>query len=226
MRKILLILAMLLVFPISVFAGWEHDEVGTKYINDGGTMKTGWHQDVDGKWYYLDNETGYMLKNAVTPDGFAVSDTGEWVQNMEKQDEQYENQKDLSISGISASRTRVNKFGYEVPVKVRYNNQYDNASGGIITVSGIEVSTDGAPYISISAKDIGGGIYGLNQIIKYTLDDGTTVEKTKMLGGLTREYSFDISLPLMSDPDVDWDFGRKRALSAEIWITEYTPENK
>lgn len=225
MRKILLILIMMFAFPFSAFAGWESDEIGTKYVNEDGTTKTGWHQDVNGNWYYLDSETGYMLKDTVTPDGFVVSDTGEWVQNMEKQKFEFENQKDISVSGISASSTKISEFGYEVPVKVYYNGQYGNAGGGTIIVSSIEVSNTGAPYISLSAINIKGGMYGLDQTIKYTLDDGTVVEKTKMIGGMTSESSFDVSLPLMSDPNVDWDFTRKKAISAEILITEYTENN-
>lgn len=226
MRRLISILLIVFAFNIVAFAGWETDSIGTKYINDDGTIKTGWHQDVDGKWYYLDNDTGYILKDTVTPDGFPVSVTGEWIQDMEKQKNKYENQIDLSISGIGASSTSVSNFGYEVPIKVYYNNQYNNAGGGTIKISGIEVSKEGAPYITISANDIKGSRYGINQIIKYTLDDGTAVEKTKMLGGMTIESSFVISLSLMSDPDIDWDFGRKKVSSAEIMITEYIPENK
>ena len=59
MRRLISILLIVFAFNIVAFAGWETDSIGTKYINDDGTIKTGWHQDVDGKWYYLDNDTGY-----------------------------------------------------------------------------------------------------------------------------------------------------------------------
>lgn len=226
MRKILLVLAVMFAFPFSSFAGWEYDEAGTKYINDDGTIKTGWHQDTDGKWYYLDDETGYMLKNSETPDGFIVSDTGEWIQNTEKPESKFENQKDLSVSGMALLRFRVSMFGYEVPVRVYYNNQYNNAGGGTIEVTDVKVSSAGAPYITISANDISGGMYGIDQIIKYTFDDGTSGERTKMIGDKTGESSFEVTLPLMSVPGLDWDFKSKKAVSAEIFIVEHIPEDK
>ena len=42
--------------------GWVNDRGTWYYLNDNGTMKTGWHKDSNGKWYYL-NEYGVMLSN-------------------------------------------------------------------------------------------------------------------------------------------------------------------
>lgn len=41
-------------------------------------MVTGWVQ-LDGKWYYLDTETGAMYENSVTPDGYMVGADGAWI---------------------------------------------------------------------------------------------------------------------------------------------------
>ena len=40
-------------------------------------METGWFE-VNGKWYYADN-SGALLINTTTPDGYRVNENGEWV---------------------------------------------------------------------------------------------------------------------------------------------------
>lgn len=47
-------------------------------LGSDGFMLTGW-QMVNGKWYYLGAD-GAMLAGAVTPDGYAVNENGEWIQ--------------------------------------------------------------------------------------------------------------------------------------------------
>lgn len=42
-------------------------------------LKNQWVQDTDSSWYYV-NETGEMLINAQTPDGFTVGADGRWAQ--------------------------------------------------------------------------------------------------------------------------------------------------
>lgn len=41
-------------------------------------MAIGWH-NINDKWYYFDMTTGEMFANSVTPDGYFVSFSGEWV---------------------------------------------------------------------------------------------------------------------------------------------------
>ena len=47
------------------------------YLNSSGTMKTGWFT-VSGKWYYAYN-SGALAVNTITPDGYRVNTSGEWI---------------------------------------------------------------------------------------------------------------------------------------------------
>ncbi|HEU4116807.1 TPA: hypothetical protein VZN95_002042, partial [Streptococcus pneumoniae] len=47
------------------------------YLNKSGSMATGWFT-VSGKWYYTYN-SGDLLVNTTTPDGYRVNANGEWV---------------------------------------------------------------------------------------------------------------------------------------------------
>ena len=61
-----------------VAKGWEPIDTGWKFKQEDGTYLTNsWHQDPDGKWYYL-NEDGWMLKDQTTPDGYYVDSNGVW----------------------------------------------------------------------------------------------------------------------------------------------------
>lgn len=64
----------------SAFAGdWKSDNNGWKYQNDDGSyVKNSW-KEINGKWYYF-NEGGLMLSDTTTPDGYAVNESGEWVE--------------------------------------------------------------------------------------------------------------------------------------------------
>lgn len=83
MKKVKLILAtaiFTITMGMAAYAGtWQSDNGQWKYQNDDGSFSTGWIQDFDGKWYYL-NESGYMLVNSTAPDGRAVGADGSWVQ--------------------------------------------------------------------------------------------------------------------------------------------------
>lgn len=69
----------------SSFAGeWKQNDSGWWYQNDDGSyLKNGWYW-LDGNGdgisenYYFD-ENGYCLKNAVTPDGYTVNESGAWI---------------------------------------------------------------------------------------------------------------------------------------------------
>jgi len=49
------------------------------YFNGDSTMATGWVFD-NGKWYYMDQASGAMLRNSTTPDGYFVGIDGVWAQ--------------------------------------------------------------------------------------------------------------------------------------------------
>lgn len=63
------------------FPSWRHDENGwwVEYSN-GTYLVNQWYQSPSsGLWYYLGAD-GYMLTNAITPDGWFVNADGVWVQ--------------------------------------------------------------------------------------------------------------------------------------------------
>ena len=57
--------------------GWICVDNNWYYLNKGGAIKTGWFQDTNGKWYYLDS-TGKMIKDS-TIDGFKLGSNGIFV---------------------------------------------------------------------------------------------------------------------------------------------------
>lgn len=65
-----------------MITGWKQDATGAWYYlrpSFGGMRKNGWIQDR-GSWYYL-SESGRMLTNAMTPDGYRVDAEGKWIEN-------------------------------------------------------------------------------------------------------------------------------------------------
>lgn len=59
---------------------WEQDANGWRLKNtDGSYLSNVWHQDTDGKWYYMGTD-GYMMTNTMTPDGYKVGADGVWIQ--------------------------------------------------------------------------------------------------------------------------------------------------
>ena len=67
-------------------AKWKHDSKGWWWQNDDGSYPAASWQWLDGnhdgvaECYYFD-QTGYMLNNAKTPDGYQVNADGAWVVN-------------------------------------------------------------------------------------------------------------------------------------------------
>lgn len=83
--------------------GWTKTPSGWYYLDASGLMKTGWLQDTDGNWYFLDTakgiqegrmltgwnwidgycyyfdvQSGALLVNTTTPDGYKVNADGKW----------------------------------------------------------------------------------------------------------------------------------------------------
>lgn len=63
-----------------MYTGW-HRIGGSWYaFGPSGRMLTGWNW-INGRCYYLEPESGRMLSDAVTPDGYTVDSSGAWTVN-------------------------------------------------------------------------------------------------------------------------------------------------
>ena len=108
--------------------GWTKTPSGWYYLDTAGLMKTGWLQDVDGKWYFLDTakgiqegkmltgwnwidgycyyfdiQSGALLVNTTTPDGYKVNADGKWEKDGKVVFSQGKGH--LSVSGIVGNNT-------------------------------------------------------------------------------------------------------------------------
>lgn len=204
MKKIMVFLgAAVIAFGtlITSYAGqWQQDLSGWRYQNDDGTYKVGWHQDVDGKWYYLNNETGYMLANTTTPDGYVLKENGVWDERSDEKTESnngYDNKVEFEISKYS-NPGGIRELGYSIPVSVYYNNEYDNIFTGKITVKRVEISQDGIPYIVFSGDEK--DIYILAVTSRYNYADGTYIDKVSPVRAKGEQKDDEFSEILFSIP--------------------------
>lgn len=218
MKKTIIVLIMVLLFPIISLAGWEHDGTGTRYNNDDGTYKTGWYQDVDGKWYYLDDNTGYILKNTYTPDGYAVDDTGAYVRDLGLDIKQYENEAKFEVTAYETYGSQTLKqFGYSMPVTVYYNSVYNypyKAKNLTIEIVKLDISKDGVLYSTYNMSEET-YYHQLKVITKYTYEDGAEKKFESEIGSFCWNDKHSDSSPVM-----DY-YGRKndpRPISAEVYI--------
>lgn len=216
MRRMIATMLIVFLFPIVSMAGWERDATGVKYQNDDGSYKTGWYQDIDQKWYYLDDSTGYALINTVTPDGYTVDESGVWIDskkgnfNMEK----YKNNTDFEVTAYASGISRIKEFDNALPVTVHYNNEYICDGGRIVKILDFEVSKDGVLYVQYSMSEPT-YYYEFNAITRYVLEDGTTMDVEHKIGKICTQDEKAATAPLM-----DY-YGKKsdpKPVSAEVYI--------
>lgn len=221
MKRIISILVAMSMFTMTSYAGqWQHDEIGWRYQNDDGTYKTGWHQDVDGKWYYLDNQTTYMLVNTVTPDGYSVSADGVWEnEGTETVDEteNYDNKIEFDLTTYS-NPGGLHEFGYSIPVKAYYNNEYDNVYTGKIKVKKIELSKDGIPFIAFSGDEK--DVYVLNAKCRYVFEDGTYIDKDREICTFSEKRNDEFSVTLFYVPAAAMNKGKIKSIN--VYVKEGT----
>ena len=88
MKRFKLLLASCLLtlsMGMTAYAGqWLEDDTGWWYQNsDNSYVKSGWYW-IDGKSYFF-SDSGYILTNTKTPDGYDVNASGAWVVNGQEQ---------------------------------------------------------------------------------------------------------------------------------------------
>lgn len=70
--------------PFGSVSGWQYDTVGRWYKNYDGTWPASRWQQIDGFWYYFNQESdgykGALLTNTETPDGYWVNEKGQRVE--------------------------------------------------------------------------------------------------------------------------------------------------
>lgn len=217
MKKAIIVLVAICMFSITSYAGqWQRDTYGYRYQNDDGSYKVGWHQDIDGKWYYLDNQSGYMLTNTTTPDGFLVAENGEWIEGGEKtieySDRTYDNKVEFEVTSYKNHSTLV-AMDYKLPVTVYYNNVYKDERGLEIEISNVDVTKDGLlcyRYI----MHANGHYYELKVTHSYVFSDGTSETDSDVTGDIGRGDEVEKIGSLL------WGIGdlEKVPVSAEIYI--------
>ena len=70
------IVSMTLTVSMPAYAGeWKQDTTGMWYQNDDGSYPANQWQEVDGRQYYFGGD-GYIMINAITPDGSLVDGNG------------------------------------------------------------------------------------------------------------------------------------------------------
>ena len=84
MKKVpfmLLTFAMAIIMSNNIYAGeWKNDANGWWYQNDDGSYSVNAWKEINDHWYYFD-ESGYMLTDTTTPDGYKLNKSGEWDGN-------------------------------------------------------------------------------------------------------------------------------------------------
>lgn len=179
MRRLLLVVMILFLFPGISFAGWENDELGMRYKMDDGTYKTGWHQDVDGKWYYLDDSAGYVLKNTTTPDGYTVNESGVWIDGESgmKKTSQYDHNVSYDVTAYKAySSKELKKFETVIPVTVHYNDKYEYISWSDkklkVEIESLEISNEGVLYVTYYSNEEN-YYHEIHVTTRYAFENGT-----------------------------------------------------
>lgn len=119
----------LLMTTVSFASGWKQDNIGWWWQNPDGSYPVNKWEWLDGnadgisECYYFD-ETGYMLTNTTTPDGYQVNAEGAWISNGVVQTQKL----DTSIPSSEANTTRPQIRHLDIDPKV------ENARWGRTTI--------------------------------------------------------------------------------------------
>lgn len=135
----LMVMALCLMAPITSFAGeWKEDSKGWWVQSDDGTYLTNqWYQSPESGLYYYLGADGYMLVNAITPDGYQVDANGVWNPSV-------------------TSTQHVTNGQIDTPSTNNNSNNSNNNSSGYYNEDGYWISTDIIDPNDYDPHDIGG----------------------------------------------------------------------
>jgi len=197
-KTVVILTAIFSSISFTSFAGqWKNNNESWKYQNDDGTFSTKSWQKINSKWYYFD-EGGNMLSNATTPDGYKVSESGEWIEETKNNIPDSGVKYQFESSGDWVSKKLIPEGEYIYYPKERIRNPIINGSSSIesSTFNYIKLykGDDVKPgtYISVSKAEIlvisGDGVFLVGRDIKegtYNLskkpDDGMSVNIAKCM---------------------------------------------
>lgn len=143
-------------------------------------------------------------------------------------DRKYENTFEAEISGYSHKRDgNTDTFGYDVPFKIHFNNEYKTRNGNPITVDECAL-IDGVPtlYTTINA-DAGGDLADCSVIVRcYTSNDVYTDTELSGMSSLVKRGITKIKWEPLFGGDLDEFFEKNKVQSIEVWINECDYEKK
>lgn len=181
MRKVLFTLFAIVMYSTISYAGeWHQNGAEWQYQNDDGTYKTGWYQDVDTKWYYFDDQTSYMLKDATTPDGYVIGKDGVWIENnlFDVITDNYDKKIVLDVTAYSCPGGP-RSFEHTVPTSIYYDEEYENPYGGTSKVTDVSLAKSGVPYMKC---EVGKHDTGLIEVrYKFSLENGNVSESSDQI---------------------------------------------
>lgn len=134
----------------------------------------------------------------------------------------YKNSVETEISGYSRDyRGNVKSFGYNVPLKIHYNDTYKTYSGYDINVDEFVV-TDGVPALKVTINTESGGDRASYKITIrcYTSEDIYTDIGTEGLGYLLSAGAYQVEDELLSSIKADDFLTKNEVKSIEVWIDE------
>lgn len=154
-----LVMLLTLCVGTSVFAGTLGTNAnGVYYVKDDGKLATSeWvtiDLDADGSFeYYYFNDGSVLLTNTITPDGYQVNETGQWVENgvVKKTNSGVS----TNVSDVQGSLAVSNNVGYGIICNdVGKIVQLDGGKGQVLSVSiGKAIGDNYLSYYSVIATE-------------------------------------------------------------------------
>ena len=199
MKKFLTVVMMAVAFTLTAamnaWAGsWEQQSGSWFYRNDAGQFQTGWawidgNQDGIAESYYFD-QTGRMIVDTITPDGYRVNSDGAWVQDgtVQKKVIPLSNPNALGRLGTIAGSSEVSTGNFLVA-----GSAYENGLNYMNTEESLQQITGRKDIVNFARQYVGAGKlrYGAGTNL-----NGGPVDCSGFVLAVFREFG--ISLPRTS----------------------------